>query len=66
MKDNTTFCKLVQKMMIKKGHNRVHKLPFYEGGGTAWFSTISGQIGWYSAEPAKHGGEGGNHVDKMV
>ncbi len=52
--------------MIKKGHNRVHKLPFYEGGGTAWFSTISGQIGWYSAEPAKHGGEGGNHVDKMV
>jgi hypothetical protein len=32
-----------------------------DGGGPAWFSTISGQIGWYSAEPAKNGGEGGNH-----
>jgi hypothetical protein len=27
------FCKLVQKKMIKKGHNRVHKLPFMRDGG---------------------------------
>jgi hypothetical protein len=73
MKNNTTFFKLVQKNDDQKGHNRVRKLPFMRErgtGGAAWFSTISGQIGWYSAEPTKHGGEEGNHYiadqDKMV
>jgi hypothetical protein len=32
MKNNTTFVSWYKIMMIKKGHNRVHKLPFYEGG----------------------------------